>query len=210
MRRPGRAGGVRARNRERRTQQLTDAALQLFLRRNVDAVTIEDITRAAGVAKGSFYRYFENKEALVDALVEPLRATLLGAMDACRAALEQATDGEQLIAAYGIIGLAAAQLANESPDLVRFYLQECRAPRSGTRQPMRELADDISRRAIALTRAARNHGLLRTIHPAVSSLAVVGAAERLLLAYLSGEDLGDIAEVPGAVIGMVLDGIRER
>ena len=35
--------------------------------------TVAALCRAAGIAKGSFYRYFEDKAQLVEALFEPLR-----------------------------------------------------------------------------------------------------------------------------------------
>ena len=54
----------------KRTIDLVRAALGLFLSHGLEAVTIDDITRQAGVAKGSFYRYFEDKAALVRVLFE--------------------------------------------------------------------------------------------------------------------------------------------
>ncbi len=40
-------------------------AQRLFRERGFDAVTIEDITEAAGVARGSFYTYFKNKSDII-------------------------------------------------------------------------------------------------------------------------------------------------
>src|SRR5690606_36837012 len=47
-----------------RKQQLVDCAAQLFTERGFAETRIKDIVEAAGVAKGLFYWYFENKEAL--------------------------------------------------------------------------------------------------------------------------------------------------
>ncbi len=44
------------------------AARTLFLRKGVAATTVDEITSAAGVAKGTFYLYFSSKEALLDDL----------------------------------------------------------------------------------------------------------------------------------------------
>ena len=49
---PGAQGGKRDANRKEKTQQIADAALKLFLLQGVDKVTIDDIVKAAGVAKG--------------------------------------------------------------------------------------------------------------------------------------------------------------
>ena len=44
---------------------IVEKALQLFHERGFGAVTIEEITTAAGVARGSFYTYFKSKSDIV-------------------------------------------------------------------------------------------------------------------------------------------------
>jgi len=60
--------------RERKKQetrlQLIKAALGLFREHGYDATTVEQIADAADVAKGTFFNYFETKEAILPALVE--------------------------------------------------------------------------------------------------------------------------------------------
>ena len=53
-----------------RKQQLLDRAAELFAERGYAETRVIDIVRAAGVAKGLFYWYFENKEALFKELAE--------------------------------------------------------------------------------------------------------------------------------------------
>ena len=67
--RPGKPGGRRDQNRRERVKALSDAAISLFLERGTESSTIDDITKAAGVSKGSFYRYFESKHELVLSLI---------------------------------------------------------------------------------------------------------------------------------------------
>ncbi len=45
--------------------KLMDTALVLFKERGFDAVTIDEITQTAGVAKGTFYTYFATKSDIV-------------------------------------------------------------------------------------------------------------------------------------------------
>jgi AcrR family transcriptional regulator len=56
------------------------AAGELFAAKGVEATSIADITRFCGVAKGTFYRYFPSKEALVDSLFLPEAAALAAAV----------------------------------------------------------------------------------------------------------------------------------
>jgi len=50
--------------------ELMNAAQRLFLERGVASTTIEQITSAADVAKGTFYLYFSSKEDILAALGE--------------------------------------------------------------------------------------------------------------------------------------------
>ena len=45
-------------------EQLLSAGLDTLHRRGFNATSVQDITEAAGVPKGSFYNHFESKEAL--------------------------------------------------------------------------------------------------------------------------------------------------
>jgi len=53
-----------------RRGDLLDAAERLFIQKGSAVTTVDDITRAAGVAKGTFYLYFHSKEDLLAALRE--------------------------------------------------------------------------------------------------------------------------------------------
>lgn len=187
---------------------LSEAGLRLFVERGLDGVTIDDIIESAGVAKGTFYRYFEDKPALVDALLEPVRRELLDGMEACGRALAVARDVEAMFEAYRAVAAVIASALLQYPDVVRLYLQECRGPPVGARVKVVELARLVSRHAVDITEKAHTHGLLRPIRPALSGLAVVGAVERLLFAVLSGEDIGNPLEMPDALTTLVLDGLR--
>ena len=59
-----------------RKQQLLDRAAELFAERGYAETRVIDIVRAAGVAKGLFYWYFDNKEALFEELAESIRLSL--------------------------------------------------------------------------------------------------------------------------------------
>lgn len=206
--RPGPPGGKRDQNRKARTKQLLDAGLVLFLRRGVESVTIDEIVDEAGVAKGGFYRYFDDKSALVAALFAPLRERMEAAFAVSDREIAAATTGEALNQAYVHIGELMGAALLEAPDVARLYLQECRSPATGTRAPIREMADWIDDQAVHLTKVAHDRGLLRPFEGRVSSRVVIGAVEKLVFSLLSGKDLGNPLEIPGALITMVMDGLK--
>lgn len=61
---------TRYRPAEERRQSLLDAGLIVFTTSGVPAATVEDLTRAAGMSKGSFYLHFSTKEELARAVWE--------------------------------------------------------------------------------------------------------------------------------------------
>jgi AcrR family transcriptional regulator len=57
--------GLREEKRTATREQIISTAIELFTERGYEATTIDDITKAARVAKGTFYYHFECKEELV-------------------------------------------------------------------------------------------------------------------------------------------------
>lgn len=57
-------------------QKLLDTASRLINERGFDDISVEDITRESGVAKGTFYHYFHSKNELVFELSYPTAAKI--------------------------------------------------------------------------------------------------------------------------------------
>lgn len=55
-----------------RKQHIVDAAIRVFAARGYHGATIRDVAKEAGVADGTIYNSFENKAALLLALLDPL------------------------------------------------------------------------------------------------------------------------------------------
>jgi len=209
-RRPGRAGGKRARNREKRADQIGRAALALYLERGIDGVTIDDIMRRARLAKGSFYRYFRDQTELVGILVAPSADRLRAALAACQAATERAHSDADMGLAYLALAHVLAETVSERADIVRLYLQESRAPAPAraARRPLRALADEIADRAVALGRAASRVGVYRELDARVVTLTIVGAAERILFEHLTRAPFSDPTGVAATVVSIIIEGMR--
>lgn len=208
--RPGIEGGKRDLNRKQRVDSLLAAALPLFLERGIEGVTIDDIVGAAGTAKGSYYRYFDDKAALVRALFETAEESVRAAFAKCEATLAAAKKTEELAPAYFVLAMELAAVVTEGPEIVRLYLQEARGPAVAARAPVVLLAKLIFDASVRLTQVAHARGLLRPMDPRVSAAAVVGAAERLLFGALSGEPLGEPEAVIQSLVTLVLEGLRAQ
>jgi AcrR family transcriptional regulator len=79
-------GHLRPTRRERRRaetrQRLLMAALRLFRQRGFAATTVEQITEAADLGKGTFFNYFPSKEHILGALAEVQRGKIMAALEA--------------------------------------------------------------------------------------------------------------------------------
>lgn len=73
-------------------ETIIDAAFDLFRHYGYRRTSMEDIARAAGVAKGTLYLYFASKEELFEAIARMLAARMLEALQeatACDQPLEE-------------------------------------------------------------------------------------------------------------------------
>src|SRR5215207_5539888 len=57
---------------EARRALIVDAATRVFADKGFHRATIKDIAHAAGIADGTIYNYFANKEALLSAILDRL------------------------------------------------------------------------------------------------------------------------------------------
>jgi AcrR family transcriptional regulator len=59
-------------------EQILDGAMRVFMQMGFDAASMNDITREAGVSKGTLYVYFKNKEDLFAAMIERQKLRVFG------------------------------------------------------------------------------------------------------------------------------------
>lgn len=164
--------GVPARQRAETRRRLVAAATELFAREGLRRTTTTQIARAAGVAAGTFYLHFADKEAL-------FREIAFGALVELRARMEAAHRG----AAPALEAQLRARIAElvafaaEQRDLVRIVFG--RGHEAGTIGD--ELADELFpgvearlRERIAEDRA--DPGL----HPAAAAQALIASWTRVV------------------------------
>lgn len=148
---------------QERKQQLIDCAAELFAERGYAETRVIDIVRAAGVAKGLFYWYFENKDALFRELAQTIRQQL------------RRTQGEVLdpdaLPLVNIYRGTEASVHFMAEHSHYFSLLEAEGPkftdtlRKGTRQHI----DDMQR----LVLAGQEDGTIRDDDPALLAVGVV-------------------------------------
>lgn len=98
----------------RTRQALLAAGLELLVERPIDAIPIDDIVAAAGVAKGSFFNHFADKPAFGAAVAAYVRSLLEARVTATNAGVSDPV--ERL--ANGMMVAARFALAERKPTIV--------------------------------------------------------------------------------------------
>jgi AcrR family transcriptional regulator len=108
------------RSPDTRRADLLAAAMSVLIEKGLAAATVADVTAAAGVSKGTFYLYFDSKQAVIDAVRERVSAELAAIFELPSAAREHEQWWELLL--EGTDRLLAVQL--EHQDLQRALIAD--------------------------------------------------------------------------------------
>ncbi len=201
----------RRRRKDARPQELTAAALALFVEKGYAATRLDEVAARAGVSKGTLYLYFDSKEALFKAVI---REGIVPAIDAAEAMLEEyADDPAGLLAGFlrawwerigsnelgGIPKLMIAEAGN-FPEVARYY------------------DEAVIQRGLALLRTAVARGVeagvFRPVNMEVIATLVVAPLIHLALwrhsfAACCGDRV-DVAAYLDAHLDLVLHGLGVR
>lgn len=198
--------GRRERNKEDKQRRLEEAGFRAFLDDGYAGASVERIAADADVARGTFYLYFRDKEALFVALMGRFFTPLLDAVARARDALAVCPDAASTYPVYGRLGQELAELLLAHRSAVRLYFQESRAVGAGgdhVRQAtarLEGLTEEILADAVA-------RGTLRPHDVHAAALAIVGGLERLTLAVMAGDARLDTASLAREMILLFRHGL---
>lgn len=167
--------GQRERAKNERREQILGVARDVFARRGYHQATIDDIVAQAGVARGTFYLYFEDKRAVFSALIDRFAGRLTQAIQRI------VTDD------------AARPVAEQVRDNIRAILRTCLAERAMTKILFTDAAgvdSDFDRKLAAFYDTVVQ--LLTESLKDGQALGIVDDGEPRVLAYLS---LGSLKEL---------------
>jgi AcrR family transcriptional regulator len=152
-------------------KRLLDAALDLFETRGFDGVAVPEIAAKAGVATGTIYRYFKDKEALVNALYQHWKRyynVIVLAPQSARASPRQA---------FGQYWQRMMMFARTYPKAMRFM--DLHHHGAYLDAESRELSKSYGAQARAFMESARAAGAIRDLDPILVVALMWGAAAGL-------------------------------
>ena len=124
----------RSRRKAARPAEIVSAALTLFAERGFGAAKLEDVAKAAGIAKGTVYLYFPTKEDLFRAVVRQELLPNLERMEAFAAAFPGSSAdllrallrrlSEIMESELGVIPKLIVSESGNFPEVAQFYADE--------------------------------------------------------------------------------------
>ena len=127
-----------------RTREIMAAARTLFEQRGPDAMTMEEVAAAAGVAKGTVYLYFQSKDDLIQALLAQVGENILRDLEA--ALVAPGTPPEKLIRLVSVL----LEYLNRERLLFPIYARELVQGEGESRDGFRRRFQELEEQFVAL------------------------------------------------------------
>ena len=167
--------------RQTRAQRTREALLRegsrVFGERGYPAASVAEICRRAGVANGTFYRYFDSKEEILAALVRAVQEALV---EGIQRAAEQAGSGKDaVLLAYRSVLTSISQ----QPSVVRVV----RGAESMTIDLHERFRASLADALGSVLRAGIQAGELRPIDPETAAYGILGIIEFAAMRYIFWE-----------------------
>jgi AcrR family transcriptional regulator len=185
---------LRERLREATSGAILEAAEQAFAEEGAKA-RMESIATRAGIAVGTLYNHFADREALWRAVCGAKRAALLARLDDALAEGERRPFAEALAL---FIDALLAHWAEHRGFLTVLVQTEPAAGRAGAKD--RSMAQEITARAARVVRRGAGEGALRDGTPELHAAFLVGMMRQVLLL-----EVDQALDAPGGVRERVLD-----
>ena len=194
---------------EFRIQTIRDAAMRVIARKGMNAATMQEIADEAGIAKGTIYLYFRDRDDLVEKTFESAMTDLHDRVDV---ALE--TEGTFEVKFRAVL---AAQIGffQANREFFRLYMS-LRYPEGTAQQQRRQkrhcqpqYKSRVERIAAAL-QDAMNRGEIRRMDPMRLALFIIEGSSAVIIERVLDEapppEEDDIELIAGTILGGVRSG----
>ncbi len=190
--------------RETRRNALLAAAVPVFATHGYYGTSVDDLVEAGGVARGTFYLYFDGKEALFRELIDGLLSRLRAAVLPVRRE-ESAPDAASQL--HEILRSLLLTLQADRP-VARILFREALVHDAAVRERMRAFQDEIRAYVRHGLRLGIADGFLAQMDVDVVADCVVGTVQAVVVARLvEGDGPFEVDRVTDAVLGYALKGL---
>lgn len=192
--------------RDAKRQALIEAAKVEFARKGYHATTVDDITRAAGVAKGTFYLYFDEKRSIYYEVIESFMQLVKDIGSSVGAA---PTDILDFFARAEAAALELVGIFMDNRELARLAYRESMGLDPKLETMLSDFYREIAEVEATNIRVAIELGFIREVNPLLTAYAHMGIVERVMLALVDRpDDFGEPTQVVRELMRLAWEGVR--
>src|SRR3954470_22517314 len=192
---------------EFRVQSIQEAAIRVISRKGMAAATMQEIAEEAGVAKGTIYLYFRDRDELVEKTFENAMSQLHARVDA---ALELDVPFEQKL--RSMLG-AVSGFFDENREFFRLYIS-MRFPEGSAQQQRRRKRtcqpqyQSRVQRVAEVLRQAMDRGEIGVTDPRRLALFIIEGSNAVILERVLSETPASADDDVDFLADTILGGIR--
>ncbi|MFT4625250.1 MAG: AcrR family transcriptional regulator [Myxococcota bacterium] len=193
------------RTRELRRRQILDSSLEVFSEKGYWNTSISDLVRAAGVARGTFYLYFDSKQAifldLLGELVDRLRGVIKGV---------DPTAGASVDVQLRAIVVRILETTADNQHLTRIVFREAVGLDAEVEARLTSFYDELRAYLVHALELGVALGLVReSVDRETTAACMLGALRGVVQRYIvDHDDPFDPEAVADSVVQFVVGGIR--
>lgn len=174
---------LRESEKQRRRQSIIEAAVKVFARKGFYNANVKDVAKEAGVADGTIYLYFKNKDDLLISLFENKMDNILNRFSK---ALKKISDPLDQLKTFIKVYF---DLIEEDNDLSEVFQVELRQSTKFLKDYRNQkFADYLNIISTILEEGKKNHFFRSNLNTKITTLIIFGAIDEVARQWILGAD----------------------
>lgn len=186
---------------EAKNKQIIDVAIEMFSNKGFQQTTVQEIAEAAGVGKGTIYRFFESKEDLVSSLVEFAIDDVAGAV---REAIREMSDPVEKLQT---IITTEVDYYDQHRNLAKFLVREVLGYRSTFEAHVKQIWSKRGTLVEEVIRDGVASSAFKTIDPQTAAASLEGMILATVIYWFMICDAYPRQRIRDDIFTMVFDGM---
>jgi AcrR family transcriptional regulator len=191
---------------EFRTSEIQEAALRVISRRGLDGTSMQAVAKEAGIAKGTIYLYFKNRDDMVARTASWAVAQLMKGLEPILAE----TDRRPFALRLRSLVETKIRFFHERRQFFRLYLATCGADKTTRRQRNREQLEQYLTSLAALLRRAMARGEIRRADAPRLALFLAEGVHAVIIRRLSEAKSPSPSQEADWIVTLLLDGLAKK
>lgn len=192
--------------KQERRGEILSAAAGVFAEKGYRAASINDVVEQAGVARGTFYHYFESKQdvflEVIESYFSQFAAVLQQGHDRLVQALREQGDP---VDAWREYALAVFRFHSENPELTAVVYREAMGSDEHFSSRVQKLSRTAVKELAQELKMVADLGLMVPVDTELASTMISGAVINVIIEYILGKKHADL---PALADGLVTYHVR--